>query len=342
MTDGRPKYFGRKAAAFAGGIAGICLAAWLLKSYGLRSIIELIGRAGWFGMLAVVVFHGSQMLCSALGWREIAGPAPPRERLRTYFVLRWIREAVNNLLPLAQIGGEIVAWRLLRQRGAKLPNAIAGTVADLTLEMVSQAFFTLLGVLLLLMSVGGSGVATGIGGGLLVASMLIAALAVAVRFGLAEVVENGLLRIGRRMGWAGASHVEGLNQALMDRYRQPGRLARSALWHMLSWLLGGVEVRLALHFLGTDVSIESCLVIESLGQAAKALGFAVPGALGVQEGGYVIICRAFGLPADLALALSLIKRLREVVLGVPALIMWQHYETKVRSTPDNSITGITP
>jgi hypothetical protein len=85
-----------------------------------------------------------------LGWRVIAGSAPPRERLRTYLVLRWIREAVNNLLPLAQIGGEVVAWRLLRQRGARLPNAIAGTVADLTLEMVTQALFTLVGVVLLL------------------------------------------------------------------------------------------------------------------------------------------------------------------------------------------------
>jgi hypothetical protein len=149
MTDGRLKFSRLKGATLLGGIAGIGLSIWLLKSYGIRSIGELIGRAGWFGILAVVAFHGTQVLCSALG---LAGDRrsrrPPHERLRTYVLLRWIREAVNNLLPLAQIGGEVVAWRLLRQRGAKLPNAIAGTVADLTLEMVTQALFTLLGVVL--------------------------------------------------------------------------------------------------------------------------------------------------------------------------------------------------
>jgi putative membrane protein len=234
------------------------------------------------------------------------------------------------------------AWRLLRQRGAKLPAAIAGTVADLALEMVTQILFTLAGVMLLLMSVGDSGIAATVIAGLLVVSVLMAALFAAVRLSLAEFIEKGMMRVGRWMGWAGAAHVEGLNQALMDCYREPGRVARSALWHMLSWLLGGVEVCLALHFLGQDVGIETGLVIESLGQAAKALGFAVPGALGVQEGGYVIVCEAFGLSAELAIALSLMKRLREAVLGIPALIAWQHCETKLRAAPNDSVTGIIP
>ena len=64
-------------------------------------------------------------------------------------MLRWIREAVNNLLPVAQIGGEFVVCRLLAQRGMALRRAIAGTVADLTMEMVTQIAFTLLGLALL-------------------------------------------------------------------------------------------------------------------------------------------------------------------------------------------------
>jgi putative membrane protein len=257
-------------------------------------------------------------------------------------MLRWVREAVNNLLPLAQVGGEVVAWRLLRLRGAKSANAIAGTVADLTLEMATQILFTLMGVVLLLLSVGDGGMATGVVAGLLVAGALMAGFFAAVRLGLAETIERGLLRVGRWMGWSTATHVEGLNLALMSCYRHPGRVARSALWHMLSWLLGGVEVCVALHFLGSDVSIRTGLVVESLGQAAKALGFAVPGALGVQEGGYIIVCAAFGLSAELAIALSLLKRLREAVLGIPALVVWQHCEARVRASSQHSISGIVP
>jgi putative membrane protein len=325
-----------------GGVVALGMSAWLLKSYGIRRIADLIGHAGWFGILGVVAFHGTQVLCSALGWRVIAGRAAPREPLRTYFVLRWIREAVNNLLPFAQIGGEVVAWRLLRQRGAKLATAVAGMVADLSLEMVTQVVFTLVGIALLMLSGENSGIAAAFIVGLLGASVLMVALFASLRLGMAEFIERALLRLGRWMGWAGAAHVEGLNRALLGCYRQPGRVAQSGLWHMLSWLLGGVEVCLALHFLGSDVPIAAGLVIESLGQAAKAAGFAVPGALGIQEGGYIIVCGAFGLSPELAIALSLVKRLREAVLGIPALIVWQHFETNVRATANDSITGFAP
>jgi uncharacterized membrane protein YbhN (UPF0104 family) len=97
--------------------------------------------------------------------------------------------------------------------------------------------------------------------------------------------------------------------------------------------LGGVEVCLALHFLGHDVDARAGLVIESLGQAAKAVGFAVPGALGIQEGGYVAVCAIFGLPAELAIALSIVKRMREFILGVPALCAWHWWETRLVAAP---------
>jgi uncharacterized membrane protein YbhN (UPF0104 family) len=97
---------------------------------------------------------------------------------------------------------------------------------------------------------------------------------------------------------------------------------------MVSWLLGGVEVCLALHFLGHDVGIVPGLIIESLGQALKAVGFAVPGALGVQEGGFIVVCQVFDLSPELAIALSLMKRLREVGLGVPGLLAWHRLEAR--------------
>ena len=69
-------------------------------------------------------------------------------------------------------------------------------------------------------------------------------------------------------------------------------------------------------------------MVESLGQAIRALGFAIPGALGVQEGGYVLICGLFGVPASSALALSLIRRAREIALGVPGLAVWHWSEAR--------------
>jgi len=140
------------------------------------------------------------------------------------------------------------------------------------------------------------------------------------------------MRLSARFGRAapgGPPRAAGsLDDALRALYRAPSRMAWACFHHSLSWLLGGIEVCLALHVLGTDVGFAEGLVIEALGQAVKAAGFAVPGAIGVAEGGYVVVCHLFGLAPELAIALGLVKRLREVVLGVPALIAWQMLEAR--------------
>ena len=306
-------------------LVGLGLGAWLLASAGLAEIGALLARAGW-GIPAVVLFHLVQLLFSALAWRAISGPLDPQPGLAAFIGLRWIREGVNNLLPVAQIGGEVVAARLLRRRGVNLAGAVAGSVGDLTIEMVTQIAFTLLGLGLLVLLIGGSGVVGYVAGGAGLAMLGAAGFIAAQWFGLAGMIERGVMRLSRSFGWAPLGEIGGLDMAIRGVYRRPGRVAQAALHHSVSWLLGGIEVCLALHVLGVDVGIGTGIVIEALGQALKAAGFAIPGALGVAEGGYVVVCHLFGLSPELAIALGLIKRLREVGLGVPALLAWQWLE----------------
>ena len=313
--------------AALGTLAGLALAAWLLRSYGVGEVLHLLQQAGW-GIALVVAFHAVQVLFSALAWRAAAGPAPPQPALGEWVVLRWIREGVNNLLPVAQIGGEVVAVRLLRRQGMPLTAAVAGTVGDLTMEMLTQILFTLLGLGLLALLVGDAGVGGYVLGGAGLAVLGAAGFIAAQWFGLAGLIERGVMRLSARFGWAPLGEVGGLDDALRALYRTPSRMAWACTHHSVSWLLGGVEVCLALHVLGTDISLGEGLVIEALGQALKAAGFAVPGAIGVAEGGYVVVCHLFGLAPELALALGLLKRLREVVLGVPALAAWHLREAR--------------
>ena len=317
-----------------GGAVGVALAVWLLRNYGLGRILDVLGRAGWLGVIAIVSFHLPQMLCSALGWQAIAASAgEPQPPLRSYFLLRWIREGVNNLLPLAQIGGEFIAARLLQRRGLPLAGAIAGTIADLLVEVATQILFTLLGVLLLV-QLNGRGDFEGLAlRGLLLATLVVAAACAAISLGAVAWLERAILRLGQSLGWPGTARIGGLHVALVGCYRSPSRIALAGAWHLASWLLGGIEVCLALHFLGRDVGIATGLVIESLGQAAKSIGFAVPGAVGVQEGGYVVICGVLGIEPQIAIALSLLKRLRELLLGIPGLVLWQRASGRAAMAP---------
>jgi putative membrane protein len=320
--------------ALLGGLVGLGLTGWLLASYGLVRVLEVLGRAGVFGFVAIVAFHLPQMLFSALGWAAIARPGPD---LRTYVRLRWVREAVNNLLPLAQIGGEFVVARLLQRQGVRLAQAIGGTIADLLLEMGTQVLFTVLGVALLVHVAGRSEVSDLATRALWVAALVVAGAFAALWMGLAAVIERAALRMGRSFGWPATAEIGGLHEALVGCFRVPRRVVLGCFWHLISWLSGGLEVCLILHFFGTDVGLDTGLIIESLGQALKAVGFAVPGAIGVQEGGYVVVCRLLNIPPEMALAVSLIKRVREAVLGIPGLIFWHRAEAKVPGEPAASL-----
>src|SRR6202030_4436335 len=97
---------------------------------------------------------------------------------------------------------------------------------------------------------------------------------------------------------------------------------------MIGWLVGTGEVFLILELLNNPVSWVNALLLESLGQAIRGAAFAVPGALGVQEGGYLLLAPLAGLPPDMALELSLAKRARELLLGVPGLL-YLHLSSRV-------------
>ena len=148
------------------------------------------------------------MLFSALGWQVIAGPGGrpsgnPGPALRVYLLLRWIREAVNNLLPLAQIGGEIVVARLLQKRGVQLAPAIGGTMADLMMEMGTQILFTVLGLDFVGASRRPKRYRWACHPGLLVAALVVAARSWRCGLDWRPWSERAVLRLGRSMGGPG-------------------------------------------------------------------------------------------------------------------------------------------
>jgi hypothetical protein len=96
---------------------------------------------------------------------------------------------------------------------------------------------------------------------------------------------------------------------------------------LAAWIANSVQAWIALRFMGLDLGLGSVLAIESLVYAIRSVAFAVPNALGVQEGAYVMLGAAFGLTPETALALSLLKRARDLAIGVPALLVWQMSES---------------
>jgi putative membrane protein len=307
--------------AYPGLAIGLALFTALLAAHGVTEVGAALRAAG-LGLLLVAAFHLLPMLGDAIGWRRLL-PSELRPPVRTMLWARWIGESVNGLLPVLQVGGNIVKASLLARTGVGGAVSGATVVVDVTLVMLTQIVFTIIGLALLLAFIGGHPLALPVAVGLVIMGSILAAFYAAQRQGVFGALAELLVRFGRGR-WAGlVTGGDAIDASVAVLYRQRRTIAASSAWHLLSWLLGTGEVWLALWFLGQPVGLGEAVMLESLGQAVRAGAFAVPGALGVQEGGYVMLGPVVGLGPETALALSLAKRVRELVLGVPGLIAWQ-------------------
>jgi putative membrane protein len=307
--------------AYPGLLVGLALFTALLAAHGALEVAAALRAAG-VGLLAVAAFHVLPMCGDALGWRRLL-PGELRPPFRAMLRARWIGESVNGLLPVLQVGGNIVKAGLLSRTGVGGPVAGATVVVDVTLVMLTQIVFTVIGLALLLLSIGGHPLALPVAVGVVIMGSILAAFYAAQRQGVFGALAQLLVRLGRGR-WGGlVTGGDAIDASVAVLYRQRRTIAAASAWHLLSWLVGTGEVWLALWFLGYPVGLAEAVMLESLGQAVRAGAFAVPGALGVQEGGYVMLGHVVGLGPETALALSLTKRVRELVLGIPGLIAWQ-------------------
>lgn len=313
-------------------VVGLAVAGLLLATNDPAEILRLLAGASW-GMLGVILLRLPQIFASAIGWAPLI-EAPLQPGWAVLFRLRWIRDAVNVLLPVAQVGGDVVRAQLLIHRGAGPVPATAGVAVDVAAELTAQFAFAAIGLVALWNLPHHGGSAEWAVAAVAVLGLMAAGFMAAQRWGLFRLVERLLPKLARTR-----HTMTGLHEAVVELYRQPRRLWSSVAAHLASWLLGTLETWLALQILGIEAGLAEALVIESLGQLARSLGFLVPGAVGVQEGGFVLACGLFGIPPEQALAFALMRRIRDVALGLPGIIAWR-WDAARTPVPGYAITSI--
>jgi hypothetical protein len=94
--------------------------------------------------------------------------------------------------------------------------------------------------------------------------------------------------------------------------------------------------------MGHPIGLAEAVALESLMHALRGVAFMVPWSVGVQEGGYVVVGALFGIGPEAALALSLVKRARDLILGVPALLAWQLVEGRRLAARRSGSGGAAP
>jgi putative membrane protein len=320
-----------KRLAWLGALGGLVLLIGLVAAQGWDGILAAFERAGW-ALLLVVPARLLTLALDARAWRLLLDAFVPARAAGPLFLL-WVasvREAVNRLLPVAGVGGEVVGVRLARARFPDTTMLTATVIVEVLMTIVVLYLFCGLGVVLM------ARLAAGLGQVWIVAASLLLSLPL-------PLLAWWLLRHGapfqRLEGWAGrllgpehriALHLDGkrLDACIRRLFGEPGLLLRAGALSLLSYVLGSFETWYALYLLGHPVGLQAALAIEALTQATRHAGFLVPAGLGVQEAAVLLFGHLAGVGGDVALSLALVKRMREIVLGIPALLSWHWFEAR--------------
>jgi glycosyltransferase 2 family protein len=302
-------------------IAGISAMVALVWRLGAAAVLHSLVAIGTLGFVEVCLIHAALIAVMGLAWYALL----PGTRPWVAIWGRFVRDAGSEVLPLSQVGGYVLGTRAIALCGVPATRGAASTIVDVTLEFVGQLGYVALGLAWLVHLHAETIPPWIVAAGLAVACGLAAVFVIVQRHGVRNVYRIARI-LGR--GWAEktAAGAATLHEALDAIYRHRGGVWASLLLHFLCWVASASEVWVALWFAGDPIAFGSALTIESLVYAMRTVAFAVPNAVGVQEGAYILLGTAFGLSPEMALALSFLKRARDLTIGLPVLAVWQAVE----------------
>jgi putative membrane protein len=304
----------------------VALFTLLLIREGAPQIGKAVATAGW-AILGVIAYHFLvPIFLDSLAW-WVLFPKSERPRLRRVYWMRWIGESVSTLVPSAAVGGDIVRARLAAISGTSVATGAGTVLVDLTLGVFTQAAFTLLGVVLLVSATGQKNFVRPTLIGTIVGVAAVFGFYLVQRLGMFRFLAAMIARLANSPEWQSlVQSGETLDQTVRSLYARRRAVIGCCGWTVLSLILNSGEILIALWALNLHATVVNAIILQSMALTIRSVAFPVPGGLGVQETGYVLVGNLLGIPGETAFALSLIARVRELGVGIPGLIAWQLIE----------------
>jgi uncharacterized protein (TIRG00374 family) len=297
-------------------LLGLGLFGWFLHRAGWAEIFTVVGRLGWLAPVVVLPFFLVYVL-DTFGWYLAFGRyTAVRPAYLTLFRIRWACESINNIIPSGYVGGEALKVYLLHKRGFSGMTASTSVVASKTCQILAEVLFIGLGALAgLTWLPAGAGARTGMILISLGAFTMLGMLFLLQRQGMFSSLDWLFSRLGIRLK-ALEKHRPNLRK-LDDQVYAFYRHDRICFFQttaafLVGWFFDTLEIFVVCHLLGLPLAWTEAIAIEAFISVAKAVGIFVPGALGVQESGVILLFEIFGLPVPVAAAYAIVRRGREV------------------------------
>jgi putative membrane protein len=302
---------------------GGALAFYILGSVGFNPILLAATAVGWRGFAILCLYQLALFVLLGTAWYALIPPGY-NARPRIFVWARMVRDATSELLPFSHLGGIVLGARTAAALGLSRPVAFGSIVADITAEMLAQVAFTAAGVVILMTLTPRSAALSLTGSAIFGFIAIVVGCAGFVAFQRhgGSLTSKLIARVSPNAGGITESAME----CIQEIYRRPAQVGLSVLIHCAGWVATALSTWIALLLIGVHAHAWPVLAIESLVCALRSVAFWVPNGLGVQEVAYAAIAPLFGVGVEIGLAISLLKRARDIAIGLPIVLIWQWSE----------------
>jgi putative membrane protein len=303
---------------------GFAVAVYMILLVGLAPVLHAVLGVGLEGFAAICAYALVLILVLASGWFALVPPLIAN-RFSTFVIARQIRDSASDVLPFSQLGGIVIGARAVVLRGVAAPFAFASAIADVTTELMAQIAFIALGTAICITQLRLASTTAPLANALVVGTALMVPAVGA--FVILQRRGGGLAEsLAERWLPSAVKHAAAFHEAVNQIYKSRARLAASSALHLLGWLGSGVGTWITLRLMGAHIGLLPAIGVEALLAALRSAFVFVPSAIGVQEAGYATLLPLFGLPPEFGVGASLLKRAREITIGIPVLLAWQAME----------------
>jgi len=305
-------------------VLGLALTLYLVMYVGLGAVFDAAVAVGWGGFAILCLYALGMFLLLGSAWYVLL-PDSPRAPPKVLVWARMVRDSAGDLLPFSQIGGMVLGARAAVLHGIAAPMAFGSMIVDVTTEMLAQIAYIALGVVILSAHAPRTSFAASLTT-IFVVGLVVAALAGGLFLALQRYGHRLTEKLAARLLPGALATTSAVGAALDAIYRRPSRVGFSSALHLAAWIASAIGTWIAFRLIGVRVDLPSVMAIESLVYATRSAAVLIPNALGVQEAAYAVLAPLFGIGAEFGLAVSLLKRARDIAVGVPILAIWQAVE----------------
>jgi uncharacterized membrane protein YbhN (UPF0104 family) len=304
-------------------LIGFFILKWVYGVFEGEEAIKII-RDNFDKFYILVVAHLPTLFFDSLTWYILIS----KKKLSFLWALTitWIAQTSGKFLPTGNITGEFVRIYLGFKKGLSTYESTSTVLTDLVLATFSLFFIALISYLILVLNDFSlfdlnNSYYMYFSLGFIFLGCLFFYFIISKRFlkSLIKRFKNSdILKIDKKKIFT----ILKVDYSLYQLSKNKSKLLKAFITRLLGWVAGAFEIYIFLYIIGVEITILDVILIEAFSGIIRALVFFIPAGIGVQELAFVIIGGYVGLSSSISFSIALGRRIREILVGLPGIIVW--------------------